>query len=390
MTIYVNARFLTQQITGVQRYAIELSKRLKEIRPDIRFIAPYNIMHQDIAEYLGVEVTGRFTGHLWEQIELPLYLKNKKSPYLINLANLSPLLYNKTIFTIFDLSFIENPGWFSKYYYYFYRFTVPLLAKKAHLIITISEFSKKEIINYLKIPESKIKVIHCAPADFFLNESNINANMRGIPTTQSLQGQRSSSPFISPVELPAVPKTEFLGLPVNKYDDYIMALSSIDPRKNFTGLINSFNNISNKTIKLIIIGSINRVFRQNELKKNIDSNPNIIFTGYIPDNKLPDLFRNAKLFIYPSYYEGFGIPPLEAMACGCPTIVSNTSSLPEVCGDASYYINPYDVDDITKGINEVLTDNRLRNRLIQKGYKRIKHYSWNKSAEKISGIIDKL
>jgi glycosyltransferase involved in cell wall biosynthesis len=352
MNIYINARFLTQQITGVQRYAIELSRRLRKIHPHIRFIAPRNIIHRDIAEYLEVVVTGRFTGHLWEQVELPLYLKKQGSPYLINLANLTPLVYPKTVITIFDLSFLRNPGWFSKRYYFFYKLIVPILAKKANMVITISEFSKKEIIDLLNIPESRIRIIPCAVADFFHGITN---------TDKSLNN-----------------------------DQYILALSSIDPRKNFTGLIKAFKNISKKNIKLFIAGSQNKVFSSNELKKDIKENPDIIFTGYVPDEQLPRLYKNAELFIYPSFYEGFGIPPLEAMACGCPTIVSNTSSLPEICGDASFYVNPYDTDDITKGIDQVLSNRRLQNQLISKGYERVKRYSWDNSVKILSRLIKEL
>lgn len=351
MHIYINARFLTQKITGVQRYAIELCTRLKKLNPGIKFISPRNIIHKDTAELLEAETFGKFTGHLWEQIELPIYLKKMGNPYIINLANLPPVIYNKTIFTIFDLSYMRNPQWFSKGYYYFYKLLTPHLAKKARMIITISEFSKKEIISLLQIDESLIKVIPCAAPDL-LNSNNKKNN--------------------------------------NRYGNYILALSSLDPRKNFSGLIKAFLKINDSKLNLVITGSENKVFGKNEYNNAKHDHRNIIFTGYVPDENLPELYSNSKLFIYPSFYEGFGIPPLEAMSCGCPTVVSNTSSIPEVCGDASYYINPYDIDDIAKGISEVYNNDELRNELIIKGFKRVKNFSWDDSAEKLNGILEKL
>jgi glycosyltransferase involved in cell wall biosynthesis len=102
---------------------------------------------------------------------------------------------------------------------------------------------------------------------------------------------------------------------------------------------------------------------------------------------LVEYYNKASLFVFPSFFEGFGIPPIEAMACGCPCVVSNVASLPEVCGDAAYYVNPYDVEDIARGIETVLNDEKLRNDLIKKGFENIKRFSWQDSARKIIEII---
>jgi len=151
--IVVNSRFLTQKITGVQRHAIELSLQLKQLRPDIKFVAPKNIIHTDIASLLKVETVGTRTGHLWEQISLPRYLKkhNKEKTLLLCLANTAPLYYKNKIVTIHDVSFLANPQWFDKKFYYFYRFLIPRIARNAQTVITVSEFSKKEIIGKMKI-----------------------------------------------------------------------------------------------------------------------------------------------------------------------------------------------------------------------------------------------
>jgi glycosyltransferase involved in cell wall biosynthesis len=349
MEIYINARFLTQKITGVQRFAIEISKQLKILLPDIKFISPQNIIQNDLAEYFNVETCGKFSSHIWEQIELPIYLKNKKCPLLINFGNTAPLAYKNQIVSILDLSFIINPKWFSRSFSLFYSFLIPRIAKQSIRIITISENSKKDIIEKIGINENRIDVLYCdVPMEF----KKINNN-----------------------------KTD------NKYGEYILAVSSLDPRKNFARLIEAFNKLSLTNLRLVIVGSANKVFSDAKIKKLIKDNQFITFTGYVDQEELIGLYKNAKSFIYPSLYEGFGIPPLEAMASGCPTIVSNVASLPEVCGDASYYVDPYNLEDIGKGIEEMINNEILRDQLMAKGFERIKLFNWEFSARKLYTII---
>ncbi len=349
MEIFINSRYLTQKVTGVQRYAIEISKQLKKLRPEIEFVAPKNIIHKGLAEDLNVKIIGKHTGHLWEQYDLPKYLKKEEGPLLLNSANTAPLFYKKQIITIFDLSFLRNPRWFSKKFYVYYKLLIPKLIKKSMRIITISEFSKKEIVDLLNTPENKIRVIHCGVSEDIITLSGTELH--------------------------------------NRYGQYVLAVSSLDPRKNFKNLIHAFNKLNLKDTKLIIAGSRSEVFANHELKNLIKENSNVLLTGYLSDNELSGLYKNATLFVYPSLYEGFGLPPLEAMACGCPVVVSNAASLPEVCGDAAYYVDPYDIDDIAKGIYEVLTDDKLQQELRQKGLERVKLFNWKESAEKLLSVI---
>ncbi len=291
MSIYVNARFLTQRITGVQRYAIEISRELKMLSPDIKFVAPRNIILDDVAEELNIVVHGKMSGHLWEQWELPRFLKKRGDPLLINLGNTSPLHYKNKIVVIHDVAFMRNRQWFSKKFYFYYKFIVARAAREALKIITVSEFSKREICELLNISADKIEIVY------------------GAAPNESGDGD---------------------GKAICRSGRYILAVSSLDPRKNFGNLIEAFVTSGMRDVRLIIVGSQSGIFRNKKLKEAIGSNPDIIFTGYVSDRELADLYRSAELFIYPSLYEGFGIPPLEAMACGCPVIVSRASSLPEI------------------------------------------------------------
>ncbi|MGF7072678.1 glycosyltransferase family 4 protein [Mucilaginibacter sp. R-33] len=348
MDIIINSRFLTQKLTGVQRFAIEIAKQLKVMIPGIIFVAPSNIIHQDLAQQLGVIVIGKNKGVIWEQIDLPLYLKKNSSSLLINMCNVAPLFYNNQVITIHDVAFLVNPQWFSKNFVRFYKFLIPKISRKAKLIFTVSDFSKTEIVKYLHVETAKIKVIY-----------------NGI----------SELPSPTPVKA--------------DHGKYILAVGSIDKRKNIQNLVQAFGSIKHRGIRLIIVGDSNPIFN-NEDNAHLDAHPDIIFTGRVNDHELAGLYSKASLFVYPSLYEGFGIPPLEAMAQGCPTLVSDIDSLREVCGDASVYVNPLDVAEISKSIDLLIEDVALCRRLVENGKQNIKRFSWETSARQIVNSITDL
>jgi len=346
ISLAVNCRFLSQRLTGVQRAAIELSKQIKLLDPSVAFLAPKNILYKDLAENLNVTTIGNLTGHLWEQFELPTFLTKQGLPLLLNLCNTAPLRYPRYVVTIHDLAPIRNPAWYSLPFRTYYRFMTPIIAKKALKVITDSSFSKQEIMELLHIPENHIKVIPLA-----------------VPANISRLAHKRLT-----------------------YENgkYVLAVSSIDPRKNFARLIKAFARANLHDVKLILVGSKNRVFSHQKLE---NTSQNVHFKGYLPDDELVTLYQHALCLIYPSLYEGFGLPPLEAMACGCPVIVSKTASLPEICGDAAYYVDPYDVDSIAEGIYKVATDEHLRKTLIDKQTKRVAMFSWEKSAQEMLKVI---
>lgn len=352
-SVVVNARFLTQPITGTQRFAIELCRGLKQIRPDVTLLAPDKIMHKDLAEELDVQIVGRIRrGIVWEQLELPMLLRQRGNPLLVNLCNLAPILYSNSIVSVLDLSFKLHPEWFSRQFSTLYNFFIPREVAGARRIITISESSKQDISQHYGVPLSKIDIVYPSVSSIFLK--------------------------------PPVEK-----LP-NKYGSYVLAVSSIDPRKNFTGLIEAFKAGDFGQTKLLIVGSEHKVFANNRIKELVADDPRIVFTGYVSDHDLVGLYQNALVFAYPSFFEGFGIPPLEAMACGCPTLVSNTTSLPEVCGDASVYVDPYNIESITNGLTAVINDSQVRQALVKKGYERLPKFEMQQSVMRLVTIIEEL
>jgi glycosyltransferase involved in cell wall biosynthesis len=234
--------------------------------------------------------------------------------------------------------------------------------RRSDIVLTDSEFSKKEIIKYTGCLDNKIFIVY--------NAVNLNV-FRKIEDIKLLKKVKNI------YKLP---------------EKFILFVGNVKPHKNLKGLLLAYKKLNSFDFKLVIVGKKEGfITGDNELSKLINTSDllkkNVIFTGYVKDDDLPFIYNLASIFVFPSLYEGFGIPPLEAMACGCPCVVSNAASLPEVCGDSAYYVNPYDVEDIARGIETVLNDEKLRNDLIKKGFENIKRFSWEESAKKIIQIM---
>lgn len=348
----INGRYLTQKATGVHRYAFEICNKLHEMGVDFHVAIPEEICPDYKFEFKTVKC-GSFNTHLWEQISLPHYLRRIGSPLLISLTGCGPLNYNNQIMTIHDVSHERYPEWFSKNYFRFYHFMMPRIGRKAHAVLTVSEFSKQEIIDVMCFPAQRIHVIH------------------------------SNVPFHNKPS-----KEEILNYdPDPSIERYILAVSSMDPRKNFIRLVEAFNKIEDKSLKLYIIGMKSQVFNTPDMQKLVGKN--IYLPGYVDDQALQKMYQNALLSVYPSLYEGFGLPPLESMTFGCPVINSNIPALREVSEDGALYVNPYDTDDIAAKINLLAKDEELRQSLRLKGLEQIKKYSWDKSAKQVYELAQK-
>lgn len=342
----VNGRFLTQKPTGVHRYAFEICNQLSEFGVDFYVAVPKEINPDYKINFKTVQC-GTLSAHLWEQISLPKYLKQQGSPLLLSFSGCGPLNYSNQIITIHDVSHERHPEWFSKNYCRFYGYMMPRIGKKAHAIITVSEFSKKEIIETLNLPSEKIHVINCS-----------------IPSYHTTENDRIRD---------------------NSDEKYILSVSSMDPRKNFIRLVKAFNNIEDKSVKLYIIGMQFKAFNTPDMEKL--NSENVILTGYLDDDSLQTMYKNALFSVYPSLYEGFGIPPLESMSYGCPVIASDIPALREVNGEAAMYANPLDIADMSLKMDLLIRDTELRNELSEKGRKQVKKYSWIKSTRQVLDLV---
>ena len=225
--------------------------------------------------------------------------------------------------------------------------------KKATRIIAVSQVTKDDLVQCLGIPEERISVVY----------EGIDHQLFK-PTSRRL------------VDYP-----------------YLLFVGNEHPRKNFVGLLKAFNNLKSKRrfkdLKLVKVGEAGGLkFRKHTLQviNELNIPRDVVFTGYVAEEDLPAYYSGAECFILPSLYEGFGFPPLEAMACGCPVIVSNVASLPEVTGEAAIKVNPYHPYSLARALEMVLTDERLKRELVAKGFERAKQFSWEKAAKETLNI----
>ena len=226
---------------------------------------------------------------------------------------------------------------------------LPNIIPNCNGIITVSEFSKKDISRSFGFPKDKIYVTPLAAEDIYIPLSKNNCK-------SILQNKYSLS------------------------EKFILYVGGFSPRKNILGLINSFYMLKSnirKNMKLVITGKKGfsyDIYIKQVIKLNLEND--VIFTGFIPLNDLPIFYNAAEMLVYPSFYEGFGLPPLEAMACGTPVITSNLTSIPEVCSDAAVLINPYNLNELSENMERILTDTKFSLSLMKKGLIRSLTFSW--------------
>ena len=309
----------------------------------------------------------RFVWNFWT---LPKYLR--KNPVdVYHTQYITPFFMPKKvkiITTIHDISFNFYPQLIKFADLFFLKLLIPLSLKRADKIIAVSEFTRSEIIKYYKINDKKVVCAYNAISEDF-----------SIPTTDNLP---ASPKFQRGEQLTTI--REKYNLPEN----YILYVGTMQPRKNIPLLIKAYAKIKNKLpdIKLVLAGDKeSHNFDKNietEISKNNLKN-DIVFPGYIEQKDLPYVFRLAKLFAFPSLYEGFGIPILEAMSQKVPVIISDIPVHREVASGAASYFDPVNLDDFANKIYNILTDEKLRNKLINSGASRVNFFSWRKSAEKL-------
>ena len=269
-----------------------------------------------------------------------------------------------TIVTIHDLIPYLMPETVGKGYLERFLRDMPRIIRNASGILTVSEYSKKDILKYFSFyPEEKI----------FVTPLAANSNYKPLHKLKC---------------------KAFINKKYNFDSSYILYLGGFSARKNVFGLINSFGNIYkylNNEYKLLIGGSLKdegeKLFK---FVKDKGLQDKIIFCGFVEDNILPIIYNGCDTFVYPSYYEGFGLPPLEAMSCGVPVITSNISSIPEVTSDNALLIDPYDDDDLSDKLACLLNDDNLRLSLSKKGYERSLNFSWNKTALNTLNAYEKI
>jgi glycosyltransferase involved in cell wall biosynthesis len=264
--------------------------------------------------------------------------------------------------SIHDLSFEHLPETFKWRSHTQMKITIRRTARNASHIVTCSEYSRQDIIDTYKIAPERVTTIPLAAADWF----------RPVTDETALETIRKR------YDLPG---------------DFILGVGSVQPRKNLVRLIEAYSMLSDKRDlpPLILVGKKAWLF-EDSLKAAVEHGveDKVRFTDFVPDEDLPGLYTLSTCFVYPSFFEGFGIPPLEAMQCGSPVITGNRTSLPEVVGDAGILVDPFDVTSIADAMDRLLGDSQLREDLRRKGFERAKLFSWKRAARETLDIFEKV
>ena len=374
LIIGIDTRFALNKRRGIGNYTLNLVQSLAKIdqenqyilytdQPDYENILPkaanFKIRNLVPANYL-----------LWEQLVLPRQAIKDGIDILHCTANTSPVFLNKStklIVTIHDVMYLKDSALLPNSNVMYQRLgsvyrsvIVTKTIRNANKIITVSNFSKSDILYHFPSLQQKsiVTTYEAADAAFRILDSEYSSKI--IKNRFNLAGK------------------------------YLLTLGGTDPRKNTKLVIQAFSNLKqtkNIDEKLVIVGIPN--WKQSEfyhLACSLQCENNVIFTDYVTQEELVCLYNCATLFLYPSLYEGFGIPPLESMVCGTPVITSNTTSIPEIVGDAALQIDPNSQEELESAVYKLLVDHSLRDNLIQRGLARAKQFSWRRMAEETLDI----
>ncbi len=359
--IGINGRSIFRQLTGVQHYAREVTRSLCGLAsPDLRITVFSG--REGRRDDAGLPLATSFVpadsplkGMVWEQSLLKRMVRRAGVDVLFNPANVAPLNPPvPSVVTIHDLAFLLFPEYFSRTFALYYRKLIPRIAAQARHVITDSESTRNDLMSAYGLPPEKITVIPLGVSPAF---------RRRIPKA----------------ELETVRRRH------NLPDRFFLSISSLEPRKNLRTLLEAYRHLPGAVKEqqgLVLVGAGNRIFADPELSRqigNIDPD-RVAVPGYVPTEDLPAIYRMSTALVFPSLYEGFGLPVLEAMAASTPVITSNRSSLPEVAGHAAVLIEPESIEELAAAMELIALDSGTRNLLVERGKKRASLFSWEKTA----------
>ncbi|MCS7222001.1 MAG: glycosyltransferase family 1 protein [Anaerolineae bacterium] len=359
----LNAQLLslseTYRSAGIHRYIWHLLQALPAAAPgwqlmafvgDRRFRPPLGLQ----TRYARWPTASPWARILWEQAIQPWLAWRERLHLLHALAYVAPLVVHcPTVVTVHDLSFVRYPEAFRPLNRLYLRVMTRRSVFQARRVIADSCSTRDDLVRLWGVPVDRISVVPIGVADEYRPASAVEA--------ERFRRQR--------------------GLP----DRFVLYLGTLEPRKNVTAAIEAFARwvkaTGDRQVRLVVAGAKGWYFQTIFARvRALSLGDRVLFPGYVPAAELPAWYQAAEVFIYPSLYEGFGLPPLEAMACGTPVITSNTSSLPEVVGDAALLVDPYDVEAIAEALARLLEDAELRQRLREAGLARARLFSWERTA----------
>lgn len=355
--IHINGKFLAQRTTGVQRFArgvvTALDRSLAEhpAGTDFEILLPPGTEPLDGLSTIRQREVGRPGRSLtiWEQRDLPAHARNGT---LLCLSGSAPFFARRCVPTIHDAAVYLHPEAYSRAFVTWYRLLFAHRAKRSPLVLTVSASSAADLAPHLR-----------------------TATFRVIPN--SAEHIMASPPDASVLET------------LNLGDQgFLLAVGSLNPTKNFAALIDAYaGSHLPERLPLVIAGAVNRDVFRASASATVTDHPNVRWAGPVSDAQLRALYQRASVFVFPSRYEGFGIPPLEAMRCGCPVAASDASSIPEVCGDAAAYFEPDDHAALVAAVESLLDDEDRRLAFIERGRARALTFSWDLAAERLRAAL---
>jgi len=310
---------------------------------DIRWKAPHGIgrfASEMLVETKGVEIQGQFGGQFKPLDPLYLFLTClKNNSWFISPSYNCPVFWHsKSIITIHDLMHINFPEYAGLKNKVYYDYLVKPVCKKSPLVFTVSEFTKQEIAQWAGISPEKIVVVY-----------------NGVDPSYNMHVK-----------------------PYQHDKPYLFYIGDKKPHKNIYGMLKAFAQSNSKeSHNFLLSGKPNEQIMQWATQLNIIDK--VIFTGFIPEESLPSYYKGATALIFPSFYEGFGLPIVEAQAVGKPVLTSNVTSMPEIAGDAALFVNPHDIPEIANGIDRLVNDESLQKKLIAKGLQNVQRFNWDAS-----------
>ena len=373
MTIYIDASAAVHQQAGLARYARSLASTLVEyggskhsfglfynrsgrddLGPDLSAIPARSVRAGYKAWRMAVWL-GHRLGASFDRV-LPDACLYHATEHL-----LMPLRRVPTVLTVHDLIYHLFPGYHKRLNYWYLNAAMPLFVRRADAVIAISESTKRDLMRVYQVPEQKIAVIYEAASTGF------------CPSSEDAVRQARAR----------------YGLP----ERYVLAVGTIEPRKNLIRLVDALRLLrhTDPTLSLVIVGSAGWLYQDFfQHVENLDDARSVLLSGYVPDVDLPALITGASVYVLASLYEGFGLPILEAMACGTPVVCSSASSMPELGGDAARYFDPYDTHGMAAAIAAVLTDPDLRAEMRKRGLEQAARFTWRRTAEDTLAVYERV